>query len=143
MATTSSANLSPTSSANNSGSESLTEKVKNVLQKKPVAMALFAAVAVCVSILLFNNKPVYRFTNNNLKDLIGTTMDEEKDCPSDRGLIIHSLVAALVASVIVYLLHDSFLEKVKKIKYKFINLYLIQINFIFFIFSNIYFSFRF
>jgi hypothetical protein len=115
MATTSSANLSPTSSANNSGSESLTEKVKNVLQKKPVAMALFAAVAVCVSILLFNNKPVYRFTNNNLKDLIGTTMDEEKDCPSDRGLIIHSLVAALVASVIVYLLHDSFLEKIRKL----------------------------
>jgi hypothetical protein len=108
-----SATPSATSSAN-VGSFSLTN-IKNVVKQVPVSMALFAAILVFLSVLVFNNKEVYKFTNKNLSGLLGKTMDEEKDCPSQRGVLIHSIVAALVAGLCVYLFHDFALDKLKNL----------------------------
>jgi hypothetical protein len=103
---------SPTSSANMS---SLKVTVKNFLKPVPVSMGLFSALLVFLSVLVFNNKEVYKFTNKNLSNLVGKTMDEEKDCPSARGVIVHSIVAALVAGLLVYFFHDAALDKLKNL----------------------------
>lgn len=105
--------FSPTSSENVS-SFSL-ENIKKMVKQVPISMGLFSAVLVLVSVLVFNHKEVYKFTNKNLSNLVGKTMDEKNDCPSQRGVVVHSIVAALVAGVCVYLFHDVALEKLKKL----------------------------
>jgi hypothetical protein len=102
-----------TTSAALSTFDSLKNNVRDFFKSVPASMGVFSALLVLLAVLLFNHKSVYRFTNKNLSDLVGKTMDEEKDCPNQRGLIVHSIVAALVAGLLVYLLHDYMLDKIK------------------------------
>jgi hypothetical protein len=95
--------------------DSLKTKVKNFLKPVPVSMGVFAALLVFLAVLVFNLKETYKFTNKYLSTLVGKTLDEEKDCPSQRGVIIHSIVAALIAGALVYYFHDTALNQLKKL----------------------------
>jgi hypothetical protein len=102
---------SPTSSVFGSLSMS---SLKKTLKKIPVAAGIAVAVVVCVAVLLLNNKVLYKLTNQYLGRFTGSTYDEEKKCPTSRGVLVHAVLGALVFGVVVYFVYDQVIHYYRK-----------------------------
>jgi len=102
---------SPTSSPFSSLSIS---SLKKALKRIPIAAGIAVAVLVCVSVFLLNQKGLYKLTNLYLGNLVGPTYDEEKKCPTSRGVLVHSILGALLFGGVVYLVYDRVIQHYKK-----------------------------
>jgi hypothetical protein len=91
------------------------KQVKDFIKTVPVSMGLFAAVVVLLSFFLLSTKTAYKFTNDNLSNVVGKTLDEKTGCPSDRGVMVHAIVGAVVVGLVVYFSHDYVAEQLKKL----------------------------
>ena len=104
---------STTSDANVSSFEQIKTRTKQFLGTNKGTASVLVGLLVALAIFVFAHEKTYELTNQYLSPYLGKLVDDDKT-PSNRGMLLHSVLGGLIVGLAVYFAFDQFLVSRQK-----------------------------